>query len=134
MQIAQSYAVRHQVGFTLIELVIFTLIVGVLGSTMWVGYQEIIQHSGEMSKTIKATQYAEGRLELLLQQKRHYGYAVFTDPCDTNPTFGVCAVSVRLVPSSLPLQSSTTETTITVQGIGPDNTRVNLSMLIGNDG
>ena len=72
-------------GFTLLELIITLVLVGIAGSLVIVGFSSL-SGMGQERKTIKDAQLAQERLELILAEKRHSGFpnstqGVGPDPC-----------------------------------------------------
>lgn len=73
-------------GFTLLELIITLVMIGIAGSLVTVGLASL-SGLGQEKKTIDDAQLAQGRLELILAEKRHSGFPNATsgfngtDPC-----------------------------------------------------
>jgi prepilin-type N-terminal cleavage/methylation domain-containing protein len=83
-------------GFTLIELIIFILVVSILAVGLFSAFSYSLQGTGQLYNTTRAMQLAQERMELILPQKRVVGFAAFdnttADPCKTAPvsTLPVC--------------------------------------------
>ena len=88
---------KLEAGFSLIELVVFIVVVGILGTALFAAFSTALQQgaSGPDLST-SAAQLAQERMELILAQKRVLGFAGFTaatfDPCTSSPpsTQAVC--------------------------------------------
>jgi type II secretory pathway pseudopilin PulG len=76
---------RHAGGFTLIELVIFIVITGVLIAGLGAVFSTTMRGGAEPGRLTQATQIAQERMELILGRRRAVGFAAFTDPCPASP-------------------------------------------------
>jgi type II secretory pathway pseudopilin PulG len=76
---------RHAGGFTLIELVIFIVITGVLIAGLGAVFSTTMKGGAEPGRLTQATQIAQERMELILGRRRAVGFAAFTDPCPGSP-------------------------------------------------
>lgn len=72
-------------GFTLIEVVVFILIVGIAMSGFVTVYSHVLSKQRDPSRFLKASQLASARMEIIIQQSVVSGFASLTDPC-TDPT------------------------------------------------
>ncbi len=77
-------AVFRARGFSLIELVIFIVIVSIMGVALLASFSVTTRSSPDAGQMTQATQLAQERIELILAQRRAAGFAAFVDPC----TFG----------------------------------------------
>lgn len=88
-------------GFTLIEVVIFIVVAGVLAAGLIVAMGSSVRGTSQAGQTDMAAEIAQTRMELILAQRRTAGFVAFTDPC---PGPVVCtaptgyAVSSSIVP------------------------------------
>jgi type II secretory pathway pseudopilin PulG len=76
---------RRVGGFTLIELVIFIVITGVLIAGLGAVFSTTMQGGADPGRLTQATQIAQERMELILGRRRAAGFAAFTDPCPGSP-------------------------------------------------
>lgn len=76
-------------GYSLIELVVFIVVLGILGVALFTGLSTALMTSAVSPAGIDATQLAQQRMELILAQKRRLGFAGFVsasfDPCTSAP-------------------------------------------------
>ncbi len=73
---------RHRVsGFTLIEVVVFIVVAGVLAAGLIVAMSSTVRGTSQAGQTDMAAEIAQTRLELILAQRRRVGFAAFADPC-----------------------------------------------------
>lgn len=85
-------------GYSLIELVVFIVVLGILGTALFTGFSTALMTSATSPAGIDATHLAQQRMELILAQKRRLGFAGFVstsfDPCTSPPpsTQPVCTV------------------------------------------
>ncbi|MBI5450594.1 MAG: type II secretion system protein [Gammaproteobacteria bacterium] len=118
-------------GFTLIELIIFIMVVGILAIGLMQTFTNTLFGSSRPSQTLVATGLARERMELILGQRRKaMGLTTFTnanfDPCTSAPaaTHSACTP----IPSGYTVTSSYAATwsgssnyrdiTVTVSGKG----------------
>ena len=85
----------HIRGITLIEMIVFIIIVGVLVSGLIGGFSTTMRGSGTPKQITLALQYAQERMELIRAQKDRLGFAGFTtvtyDPCLNGSTHPACS-------------------------------------------
>ena len=72
---------RRRNGFSLIEVIIFIVILGVLAAGLAVAFSSPLRNSPEAGRLDLAAELAQQRMELILAQRRATGFAGFTDPC-----------------------------------------------------
>ncbi|MFI4956253.1 MAG: type II secretion system protein J [Gammaproteobacteria bacterium] len=70
-----------QQGFTLIELVIFMVIVTILGTTVFLGFDMALGQENIVSSNVNAMFMAQQRMDLMLGQRIKNGFSAFVDPC-----------------------------------------------------
>ena len=68
-------------GFSLIEVIVFIVILGVLAAGLVVSFASPLRNSPEAGRLDLAAELAQQRMELILAQRRATGFAGFTDPC-----------------------------------------------------
>jgi len=83
---------RHQSGFSLIELVIFIVVIGVVSVGLMMSFNEVLFTSTTPEKNDVATQLAIERMELILGQKRLVGFDGFIDPCTSGSPPSICTL------------------------------------------
>ncbi len=85
-----------QCGYSLIELVIFIVIMGIIATALFSGFNTALLGSSAPELGANPMQLAQERMELILAQKRVQGFAGLTaatfDPCTSTPpsTQAVC--------------------------------------------
>jgi type II secretory pathway pseudopilin PulG len=84
----------HARGVTLIELIAFIIIIGVLVSGLAAGFSANMRGSGTSRDVTQALQLAQERMELIRARKDVVGFACFTgtrfDPCTAAAVAGSC--------------------------------------------
>jgi type II secretory pathway pseudopilin PulG len=79
---------------TLIELIAFIIVVGVLVSGLMTGFSTTLRDSGAPKQVTQALQLAQERMELIRARKDAVGFACFTgtrfDPCTAAAAAGSC--------------------------------------------
>ena len=90
--------VKSATGYSLIELVIFIMVMAILGTALFAGFNVALNATA--SSDVNAHRIAQERMELILAQKRVLGFSGFTaatfDPCTSTP------VSTQAVCSAIP--------------------------------
>jgi prepilin-type N-terminal cleavage/methylation domain-containing protein len=72
---------RRNTGFTLIELIIFIVVAGVLAAGLAAVFSTGMRGVAAPGQLTQATQIAQERMELMLGRRRAVGFATFADPC-----------------------------------------------------
>jgi hypothetical protein len=136
-----------QQGVTLIELIVFIVIMGISVVALLSMYRAVLPHGLTPAQITLATQLAQERMELLLGQRDVDGYstAVLTDPCVGGTPPAICAsqftptglYSIVVTGVNPPLQWSGLSVDdyrmLGVKVLGPDgNQLANLSAVIAN--
>lgn len=86
----------RQQGVTLIELIIFIVVLGILGSGILMAFVVALAKSPDIAKMSRASELAQERLELILGQYEEHGFSTFTDLCDGTPSEpAVCTLSLN---------------------------------------
>ncbi len=89
-----------QTGFTLIELVIFIVVISLLSVGLFSVFTNTVKGVDQLDVGTQAMQLAIERMELILPQRHALGFAGFTsttfDPCTSSP------VSAQAVCASIP--------------------------------
>ncbi|OGT50708.1 MAG: hypothetical protein A3E84_00305 [Gammaproteobacteria bacterium RIFCSPHIGHO2_12_FULL_42_13] len=125
---------RYQHGFSLVELVVFIVVIGVALTGVMLAFTTALESGTSANPQTLATQLASARMDIILQQRRVNGFTSFNDPCVSSPP-AVC-------PSLSGYAISSTITTYTISGdanyklvdvtvSGPQNAYVNLKSLVG---
>ena len=83
-RVATDRGVASMRGFSLIELVIFIVLVSIMGVALLASFSVTTRSTPDAGQVTQATQLAQERIELILAQRRTAGFAAFVDPC----TFG----------------------------------------------
>lgn len=129
-----------QRGFTLIELVIFMVIVTILGTTVFLGFDMALGQESMVANNVKAMFMAEQRMDLIFGQRIKSGFSSFVDPCvslfASPATDNICSknafafgytVSSTVTPS---WSGNANLTSIVVDVTGPGS--ATLSTVVGN--
>jgi type II secretory pathway pseudopilin PulG len=80
----------HCAGFSLIEVIVFIVVLGVLLAGLIVSLASPLRNSPEAGRLDLAAELAQQRMELILAQRRAAGFAAFTDPCSPGPGPAIC--------------------------------------------
>lgn len=71
----------REAGFTLIEAVVFIVVLAVLIAALTVALSASLRNSPAAGQMDQASELAQIRMELILGQRRAVGFAAFADPC-----------------------------------------------------
>lgn len=83
-------APRASSGFSLVEAIVFIVVVAVLLAGIVVALGTSLRGSPRASEIDLAAELAQQRMELILAQRRSAGYAAFSDPCSPGPGPSEC--------------------------------------------
>ena len=75
----------RQLGVSLVEVIIFTVIVAVLAAGLFGALANSMRGAPQAGQTDTAAEIAQLRMELILAQRRAVGFATFADPCQPGP-------------------------------------------------
>jgi len=95
-------------GFTLVELVVFIVILGLAGYALFRSFGNVLPRSPTAAQLTQAMQLAQERMELILGQRdvRGYNSLVDLDPCNVGApsvctsTFGYTVTSAGTAPGA----------------------------------
>ena len=110
-----------QTGFTLIELILFIIIVGLLASTVMVGLQYTLNNIPAVHKDLLATQLADQCMEGFIGERRLLGYSNAALACSNTPTMpsvcnGTVSATITCV-NTLPGDTATSKlVTLSISG------------------
>jgi type II secretory pathway pseudopilin PulG len=138
-----------QRGVTLIELIVFIVIMGISVTALLSMYRAVLPRGATPSEITLATQLAQERMELILGQRIVDGYstATFTDPCVGAASPVICTnqftppglysiIVTGINPPAVPWPAFSNTNSYRMFGVkvlGPDgNQLANLSAVIAN--
>ncbi len=132
---------RRMSGFTLIELIIFIVVSGILAVGLAGVFSSSMRGGAEPGRLTQATQIAQERMELILEQKRRLGFAAFVaaanfDPCNPGPGpactppagYSFVPAPTRVI--GWVLGDPVNYAVITVTVVGPDALTVTLTAVV----
>jgi type II secretory pathway pseudopilin PulG len=121
-------------GFSLIELIVFILVIGIASSGILGAFQTTLQNAPTGNYQTIALGLAQERMELILSQKRLKGFTLFSDPCAsggpsicTLPT-GYSINSPTVSSHTISGDSNYKKITVTISGRG----NATLTAIVGN--
>lgn len=117
----------QQQGLSLIELIVFIVILGLMASMLFTLYATIIKGGSDHSAQTVALQFARSRMALLQQSVASHGFTEFSDPCDRLLNRDICRFSNRIEPKQLPLANHATSQLLQVIGYSRDR-RVSITL------
>ncbi|MDP3704838.1 MAG: prepilin-type N-terminal cleavage/methylation domain-containing protein [Legionellaceae bacterium] len=112
-------------GQTLIELTVFIVILGIVLTGILQALQTVLFYSGQPGHILTASQLADARMNIIIQQRRIQGVTSMSDPCLTGSLNactsinGFATTNGYVVSSSIPAAVNGVRTaTVTVSGTG----------------
>ena len=125
------YLSQCRSGFSLIEVIVFIVVLGVLAAGLVVAFGSPIRNSPEAGRLDLAAELAQQRMELILAQRRAVGFAGFTDPC-LGPAICTTPAGYTVTPSILPGYGGdpTNYKVVTVSVSGPS--AITVTALVAN--
>jgi Tfp pilus assembly protein PilW len=122
-------------GFSLIELIVFILIISIVTAALMVSFETVLKNSPAGNRQTIAISLAEERMDLILGQKRLQGFSNFIDPCTLASPPAICTLpagySIAMPTiASVTLNGDSNYKVITVAVSGPGNTT--LIALVGS--
>lgn len=122
---------KHQRGLSLIELIIFIVVVGIMATGSLLTFKNVLNHNTDPAQDFQAAQLANARMNMLVLTRLMNGMNGLTDPCASGSPPAACtalstyATSANLtVASSLSAATDILTATITVTGDGQATNRV----------
>lgn len=114
---------RYQKGVTLIELVIFILIISIGLAAVTVVMTTVLTRAPLMQQTSEALSLAQGRMEIILGWRYLFGYQNLVDPCLSVSPPAMCSntlpgytVTSLITPISINGDANYKRVTVTVVG------------------
>ena len=80
---------RHQHGFTLIEVTIFIVVLGVIATGLLAAFNISLRQQPSVQAITIANTLAAQRMEIILGQKAIAGFSSYSDPCSSP---AVCSI------------------------------------------
>ena len=111
-------------GFSLIELIVFILIIAIVTSALLVSFQTILQVSPTGNRQTTAIGLAQERMDLILGQRRLKGFSSFSNPCASGSPPAICTaltgytVTSNIAATTISGDSNYKTITVTVSGLG----------------
>lgn len=111
-------------GFTIIEMVIFVVIVGLAVGTVMIPLTTTLQKTPVLMNQLQAQALAQERMELILNWRKLQGYTSLADPCVASPGLAMCSaasgytVTATITSPSVDGDSTYRLITVTVSGAG----------------
>lgn len=76
---------HKQQGITLLELVVFIVIISVAMVGLISSFNTVLKHSTEPGQRLVASALADARMNLILLQRHVHGFNNISDPCSASP-------------------------------------------------
>jgi type II secretory pathway pseudopilin PulG len=113
---------KHIQGFSLIEIILFIIVLGIIGSSLLVGLNQSI-HNSDVPRSMPQSSYlANARLQIIMMNRTISGYTTLADPCTTTPSLAICTPLVTYATAQ-----GLTVATPTISGANPKTITVNVT-------
>lgn len=126
---------RRSRGFSLIEAIVFIVVVGLMAAALAVSFAGPLRSSPRAGELDRLAELTQQRMELILAQRRAAGFAGFTDPCNPGPGPAACtAPTGYTVTASIATGwggDPASYKVVTVSATGPASS-ISTSALVGN--
>lgn len=122
-----------QQGFSIIELVIFIIIIGILSNSLLLGLNQAVLYSGIPRNTPQASFLANARMQIILMNRAINGYSSLSDPCTSSPGLAICVplsnyATANNFSVATPTISGSNPKTVTINVTGAGNAIINSSV------
>lgn len=105
-------------GFTLIEMIVFIVIIGIAATAILTSFQAVLQKSPTGNHQTTAVGLAQERMDLILAQRQLIGFSGFIDPCNSGSPPAICTAptgyTINSNISALTISGDSNYKTITV--------------------
>lgn len=124
---------KKQLGLSLIELVVFIVIIGIISTGLLAGLSQALKFSDIPRNVSAASFLANARMQIILMNRSVNGYSSLNDPCTATPSLAICtplssyATANNLTVSS-PTFSGSNPKTITINVTGTASATINASV------
>ncbi|WP_454782895.1 type IV pilus modification PilV family protein [Legionella sp. WA2022007384] len=81
---------QKQSGFSIIELIVFIVTIGIIVSGLLIGINQAQRYSGIPRGTPQASFLANARMQIILMNRDINGYTGLDDPCTSTPSLDIC--------------------------------------------
>lgn len=83
---------KRQLGFTLIEVIIFIIVLSIVATGLFVSFNTVLALSANPGKNLAASQLAKARMSIILQNRLVNGFSSITDPCSSGSPPAPCSI------------------------------------------
>ena len=120
-------------GFSLIEVIIFVVIAGLVGTGVMTSYNIMLSETPKIGNNEEANLLAQERMSIILADKKINGFAGLKDPCKLGSPPAICQSTSGFtvdstITSSWSGNSNLKQITVTVTGDG----NATLVTVVGN--
>lgn len=126
---------HKQAGFSLVELVVFIVVIGIVISGVFTAFSTALQKSPIVNPQTTAIELANARMDIIIDQRHMVGFASFADPCtEGSPpaicTLGISGYTTTSTISAYTIGSDANYKIIDVLVTGPQNARANMKTFV----
>lgn len=122
-----------QQGFSLIELITFIIIIGIVSSSLLLGLNQAAFNSDIPRNIPEASFLANARMQIILMNRAINGYSSLNDPCTSTPGLAICTplsnyATTNNFSVATPTISGSNPKSITINVTGAGNATINASI------
>ncbi len=128
---------RQHAGFSLIELVVFIVVISFAISGIFLAFTTALQKAPLSNPQTIAIELASARMEIIIGQRRINGFSNFSDPCagGSQPVMctlpaGITGYTTTSTISTYTVGTDSNYKVINVVVTGPQNARADLKTLV----
>lgn len=116
---------KYQQGMSLIEIIVFIIVIGILGTTTAMVFKNVLLSSNNPGYDLTASQLARARMALILLNRKVNGFTNMVDPCNSGSLAACTQLSTfataggyQITSSISAISNGVRTATVTVTGSG----------------
>jgi Tfp pilus assembly protein PilE len=123
-------------GFTLIELILFITVTGILASTILLSTSALFVKTPSLQSNLVASSYVTQCIEYFIGQRRTFGYGTIPCPSTTIPSFDTAlsgyTLTLNIACTTINTDANYKTLTVTVVGTGNNTGSASSTVVFAN--